>query len=67
MMKKYGRASREEVLSGFDTADDAWESHIAMHTGRVKCYDREIELTADYCPKHIIRPTEKRLSKKILI
>lgn len=58
MMEKYGRSTREELLAGFDTADDAWESYLAMHTGCVKYYDREIELTADYRPKHIVRPED---------
>ena len=58
MMEKYGRSTREEVLAGFDTADDAWESYIAMHTACVKYYDREIELTADFRPKHIVRPED---------
>lgn len=58
MMEKYGRSTREELLADFDTADDAWESYLAMHTGCVKYYDREIELTADYRPKHIVRPED---------
>lgn len=58
MMEKYGRSTREELLAGFDNADDAWESYLAMHTGCVKYYDREIELTADYRPKHIVRPED---------
>jgi len=56
LMERYGRSSREELLGEFDTADDAWESYIAMHAGDVKYYDREIELTADYRPKQIVRP-----------
>lgn len=42
MMEKYGQTTREELLDGFDIADDAWESYIAMHTGCVKYYDKEI-------------------------
>lgn len=58
MMEKYGRTTRKEMLAGFDTADDAWESYIAMHTGCQKYYDREIELCADYRPKHIVCPED---------
>ncbi|MCI7019090.1 MAG: 1-acyl-sn-glycerol-3-phosphate acyltransferase [Clostridiales bacterium] len=58
LMKKYGQSTREELLDGFETADDAWESYIAMHTGCVKYYDREIELCADYRPKQIVRPED---------
>lgn len=58
LMEKYGQTTREELLAGFDSADDAWEDYIAMHTGCVKYYDKEIELYADYRPKHIVRPEE---------
>lgn len=58
LMEKYGQSTREELLDGFKTADDAWESYMAMHTGCVKYYDREIELCADYRPKQVIRPED---------
>lgn len=58
MMEKYGQTTRQELLEGFDTADDAWESYIAMHTGSIKYYDQEIELCADYRPKNIARPED---------
>ena len=56
LMEKYGQTTRQELLEGFETADDAWEDYITMHTGCVKYYDREIELCADYRPKQIVRP-----------
>ena len=56
MMEKYGQTTRGKLLNGFASADDAWESYIAMHTGCVKYYDREIELCSDYRPRHIVRP-----------
>lgn len=58
MMEKYGQSTREELLNGFETADEAWEDYMAMHTGCVKYYDKEIELCADYRPKQIIRPED---------
>lgn len=58
LMEKYGRTTREELLGEFATADDAWESYIAMHTGCVPYYDRKIELSADYRPRHIVRPED---------
>lgn len=58
MMEKYGQATRQELLDGFETADDAWDAYMAMHTGCVKYYDREIELCADYRPKDIVRPED---------
>lgn len=58
LMERYGQSTREELLNGFETADDAWESYMAMHTGLVPYYDREIELCADYRPKHILRPED---------
>ena len=57
LMEKYGQSTREELLNGFETANDAWESYMAMHTD-MKYYDREIELCADYRPKHIVRPED---------
>ncbi len=58
LMEKYGQSTREELLDGFETADDAWESYMEMHTGCVRYYDREIELCADYRPKQIVRPED---------
>ena len=58
LMEKYGQTTRAELLEGFETADDAWESYMEMHTSCVKYYDREIELCADYRPKQIIRPED---------
>lgn len=58
MMEKYGQTTRQELLDGFETSDDAWESYIAMHTGCQKYYDLEIELCADYRSKDIIRPED---------
>ena len=58
LMERYGRSTRHEILSGYDSADDAWESYISMHTGAIKYYDLEIELTADFRPRSIVRPEE---------
>lgn len=58
MMEKYGQTTRQELLEGFESADEAWEAYLAMHTGCVKYYDKEIELCADYRPKHIVRPED---------
>ncbi len=46
------------MLEGHGSADTAWDSYIAMHTGIVQYYDREIELKADFRPKSITRPEE---------
>lgn len=58
LMDKYGRTTRKELMDGFETADEAWENYISMHTGCQKYYDLEIERCADYRPKHIIRPED---------
>ena len=58
LMEKYGKTTREELLEGFKSADDAWESYISMHTGCIRYYDKEIELHADYRPKAIVRPED---------
>lgn len=58
LMERYGRTTREELMDGFASADDAWDSAMAEHTGCVAYYDREIELCADYRPKQIDRPED---------
>lgn len=58
MMEKYGQSTREELLEGYENADDAWENYISKHTSCVKFYDREIELCADYRSKQIVRPED---------
>ena len=55
LMEKYGQTTREELLDGFENAEDAWEAYISMHTGCVKYYDREIELCADFRPRQTVR------------
>lgn len=55
LMERYGQSTRCELMEGFTNSDDAWESYIAMHTGKVKYYDREIELNADFRPRSIVR------------
>lgn len=58
LMERYGQTTRAELLDGFKTADEAWESYMSMHTGCQKYYDLEIELCADYRPKDIVRPED---------
>ena len=58
LMEKYGQTTREELLGEYETANDAWEAYLAAHTGCIPFYDREIELQADYRPKHILRPED---------
>lgn len=58
LMKKYGQSSRQELLAEYDTADEAWDAYIQMHTGCVSYYDKEIEQSADYRPKRIVRPED---------
>lgn len=58
LMKKYGQSSRQELLAEYDTADESWDAYIQMHTGCVSYYDKEIEQSADYRPKRIVRPED---------
>ena len=58
LMERYGRTTRAQLLAGFETADEAWESFLAAHTGAVPYYDREVELSADYRPRQILRPED---------
>lgn len=54
MMERYGQTTRQELLEGFSSSDEAWESYLAMHTGKIPYYDKEIETTADYRPKSTV-------------
>lgn len=58
LMERYGRFTRQEVLAGHSSSDDAWESYISVHTGAIKYYDREIELSEDFRPRDIVRPED---------
>ena len=58
LMKKYGQSSRQELLGKYSTADEAWDAYIQMHTSYVNYYDEEIEQSADYRPKRIVRPED---------
>lgn len=54
MMERYGQTTRQELLEGFRSSDEAWESYLTMHTGKIPYYDKEIETTADYRPKSTV-------------
>lgn len=56
LMEKYGQTTRQALLDAFNTSDEAWESFISRYTSCVKYYDSEIELSADYRPRRIVRP-----------
>ncbi len=56
LMERYGRTTREELLSGYHSADEAWEDFLRVHTGKIQYYDKEMEFTADYRPRCITRP-----------
>ena len=36
MMEKYGQSTREELLEGYENADDAWESYISKHISTIE-------------------------------
>lgn len=56
LMERYGRTTREELLSGHTSSHKAWENFLRVHTGRIQYYDTEMEFTADYRPRSITRP-----------
>lgn len=51
MMEKYGQTTREQLLEGYDSTQEAWEDHLRRRVATADRYDEEIELTADYRPK----------------
>lgn len=58
LMEKYGKSSREELLGVWKTADEAWENYLSIHTGKIKYYDREMEISADYKLRSITHPVD---------
>ena len=57
LMDKYGHSTRAEQLSGYESADEAWEAYQKVHNA-LKYYDVEIESSADYRPKCITWPAD---------
>lgn len=58
MMDKYGRSTREEILNGYSTADEAWEEELRRRRKTVTRYDDEIEMSADFRHRLITRPED---------
>ena len=59
MMERYGRTTRAELLSGFESTEDAWRDALTKRVMTADRYDREIELCADY------RPNEKDSPRQV--
>ena len=51
MMEKYGTTTREEMLSGYDSASQYWEDMLRKRRETVERYDYSIETSADYIDK----------------
>ena len=56
MMEKYGKSTRKEVIGDYDSSVEAWEEHLKRRVRTADRYDEEIEFTADYRKKDIVRP-----------
>lgn len=56
LMEAYGQSSRKKEIGRFETAKEAWDHIMTLHTSKVKYYDKEIELAADYRPKLFPHP-----------
>lgn len=54
MMEKYGQATRNELLLGYDSPQEAWENHLRKRTKTAKKYDVSIETQCDFRPKDIV-------------
>lgn len=48
--------SKEELLKRPLTSHEAWELHMIMMRETVECYDKEIETSAHFQPREIVRP-----------
>ena len=58
LMEKYGQSTRKKELTGYSSADEAWEERLNARCKPVKYYDKEIEFTADYHSNEKIRPED---------
>lgn len=58
LLEKYGKTTREELLQGFNSSQEAWEYYLKERINTAARYDRSIELSADYRPKDIILPED---------
>lgn len=58
MMERYGKSTRQELLSDFGSSEKAWEDYIAEHTRPIYYYDKEIEFSADCRPRVIPLPQD---------
>lgn len=58
MMEIYGKSDRETEMNGMQSSDERWEQLLKERMKGVSRYDSNIERTADYRPKHIIRPED---------
>lgn len=58
LLEKYGKATREELLQGFSSSEEAWEYYLKERINTAARYDKSIELSADYRPKGIILPED---------
>ena len=58
MMERYGKSTRQELLSDFSSSEEAWEDYIAEHTRSIYYYDKEIEFSADCRPWGIPLPQD---------
>lgn len=56
MMERYGKSTRQELLSDFGSSEEAWEDYIAEHPRPIYYYDKEIEFSADCRPRGIPLP-----------
>lgn len=58
MMEAYGKSTQEQELRGYASATQAWEQQLMDRVKTATRYDLEIELCADYRPKHKICPID---------
>lgn len=58
MMEKYGQTTREQLIRGYNSSQEAWEDHLRRRVLTADRYDEEIELMADYRSSDKVRPEE---------
>lgn len=58
ILEKYSQDERKNLLSGFSSSEEAWDEQLRKRRLTADRYDVEIETSADYRDKKIIRPED---------
>lgn len=58
ILEKYGKDDRKNLIGAFSSSEEAWDDQLRKRRLTADRYDTEIETSADYRDKKIIRPED---------